>query len=170
MMRRGIVFPTPCHPCLVGDIAVPFEPYRWPGRIIAGLSLSVSYLCDRQQYDRSSEQHQHRPAAATKATASKAAGAAGVRHVVTGFSFTLSTVGTAQAVLLNIDIIDGATGGTTRLWSGSIGGLPINSQHTFGLTGLMLIGTAATALTIEFSAAGVAASVEQVNLWGFSVS
>jgi hypothetical protein len=112
----------------------------------------------------------HRPVAATKATASKAAGAAGVRHVCTGFSFNLATVGTAQAAVLNCDIIDGATGGATRLASFSMGGIPVNSQHTIIITGIMLIGTAATAMTIEFDAAGAAASFERVNLQGFSVS
>ena len=112
----------------------------------------------------------HRPAAATKATATKGAGAAGVRHVCTGFSFILVTVGTAQAAVVNLDIIDGASGGTTRLWSGAFGGIPINSQVNISIPACMLIGTAATAMTIEFSAAGAAASFEFVNLQGFSVS
>ena len=112
----------------------------------------------------------HRPAAATKATATKGAGAAGVRHVCTGFSFSLATVGTAQAAALNCDIIDGASGGATRLASLIIGGIPINSQVNIIVTGCMLIGTGATAMTIEFDAAGAAASFERVNLQGFDVS
>jgi hypothetical protein len=112
----------------------------------------------------------HRPAAATKATATKGAGAAGVRHVVTGFSFVLVTVGTAQAAVVNLDVIDGASGGTTRLWSGAFGGIPVNSQVNIVVPSCMLIGTAATALTIEFSAAGATASFSFVNLQGFSVS
>jgi hypothetical protein len=110
----------------------------------------------------------NRPAAATKATVTKAAGAAGVRHVVTGFAFTIACGATAQTPL-QVDVIDGATGGTTRLFSGTIAA-PVNGVGVVALSCLSLIGTAATGLTIEFSAAGVAASVQAVSLWGYSTS
>lgn len=110
----------------------------------------------------------HRPAAATKATISKGAGAAGVRHVATAFSFTIAAGATAQTPL-QIDIIDGASGGATRLWSGTIA-CPANGMGVVAMSGVAFYGTAATALTLEFSAAGAANTVQAVTLWGYSTS
>ena len=107
----------------------------------------------------------HTPTTATQATASKSAGASGVRHVCTGIYAVITTVGTAQT-LIQVNLRDGATGAGTILWSESIQ-LPTNGIFTVNTHGLSLFGTAATAMTLEFSAAGVTASAESVTLTGY---
>lgn len=108
------------------------------------------------------------PAAATQATASKAAGGAGVRHICTSISATLATVGTAQtAIALNLR--DGATGAGTIVWSKQVV-LPTNGLWEVNLPGVNIPGSAATAMTLEFAAAGVAASVESVAMTGYDAS
>lgn len=109
----------------------------------------------------------NRPVTATKATVTKAAGAAGVRHVVAGFSFTLAAGATAQTPL-NIDVIDGASGGTTRLWTGAISCVA-NGAAEVTVPFCSLVGTAATGTTIEFSAAGATATLQAVTMWGYDV-
>lgn len=107
----------------------------------------------------------HAPAAATQATCNRAAGAAGVRNVCSAISATLVTVGTAQTVI-TLDLRDGATGAGTLLWSKSII-LPVNSVWEVNISGLNIVGTAATAMTLEFSAAGAAATLESVCMSGY---
>ncbi len=107
--------------------------------------------------------------AAAQATISKAAGAAGVKHVCTSISGQISTVGTAQAAQLVFNLRDGATGAGTVLWSVGIS-LATNSTWGFYLSGLNIIGTAATAMTLETAAAPVAAAFASVALTGYDVS
>jgi hypothetical protein len=129
--------------------------------ILAALSSSGALLATRP----GDWSVNHTPGAAAQATASRAAGAAGVRHVCTSISSTLVTVGTAQTVI-TINLRDGATGAGTILWSKSII-LPVNSVWEVNISGLNIVGSAATAMTLEFSAAGVAASLESVALTGY---
>lgn len=107
------------------------------------------------------------PATATQATASRAAGAAGVRHVATSITVCIATGATAQTPILS-HLRDGATGAGTilRSWSHAA---PVNSKSCDNLSGLAMIGTAATAMTVEFTGAGVAASQQTVTLTGYSV-
>lgn len=107
------------------------------------------------------------PAVATQATASRAAGGAGVRHVATTLTVCIATGATAQTPIL-AHLRDGATGAGTILRSFSFAA-PVNGHGCESISGLAMIGTAATAMTIEFAAAGVAASQETVTLTGFSV-
>lgn len=107
--------------------------------------------------------------AAAQATVTKAAGAAGVKHVATSISGQISTVGTAQAAQLVFNLRDGATGAGTILWSVGIS-LATNSTWGFYLTGLNIIGSAATAMTLETAAAPVAAAFASVALTGYDVS
>lgn len=109
----------------------------------------------------------HLPAAATKATISKAAGAAGTKHVCTAISVTTSTVGTAQTVI-SVALRDGATGAGTVLLAKQII-LPVNTTWNWDLSGLNIVGSDATAMTIEFSAAGVADSVQSVAMAGYDI-
>jgi hypothetical protein len=116
----------------------------------------------------------HAPAANTQATASKSAGAAGVRHVCTGFSAALysgSTAVTVPATPVTVTIRDGASGAGTILWQHGLSVITTagGSAH-IALSGLSLVGTAATAMTIEFSAAGGAGSFETVSMQGYSVA
>lgn len=110
----------------------------------------------------------HAPAAATQATISKAAGGAGVRHIATGITATIACGATAQTPI-NVYLRDGATGAGAIIWAGAIAA-PANGVGVITLTGLSIVGTANTAMTLEFSAAGVAASVEAVTLTGYDVS
>lgn len=106
------------------------------------------------------------PAAATAATISRTAGGAGVRHVCTSISATVSTVGTAQTAALVLNLRDGATGAGTILWSRQIS-LPVNTTWNCDISGLRIVGTAATAMTLEFAANNVAASFSSVSMTGF---
>lgn len=110
----------------------------------------------------------HTPAAATQATISQAAGAAGVKNVATLISYIISTVGTAQTIL-SIALRDGATGAGTILWQKQFI-LPVNYTLSESVSLPHIQGTAATAMTLEFSAAGVAASVQAVSLAGYTTA
>jgi hypothetical protein len=111
----------------------------------------------------------HTPAAATQATASKTAGGAGVRHVCRSISATLATAGTAQAAAAVLNLRDGATGAGTILWSKQVV-LTTNAVWEVDISGLNIVGSAATAMTLEFSAAGVAASFESVSMTGYDTN
>lgn len=112
----------------------------------------------------------HAPAANTKATASKAA-AAGVVHVATSISVALVAGATAPtAVTLTVNLIDGASGGSTYLWQSAISLAAVAGQsNPINLSGLNLAGTAGTAMTLEFSAAGGTNTVESVTLTGYDL-
>lgn len=110
----------------------------------------------------------HAPGAAAQATATKAAGGAGVRHVCTSISATIACGATAQTPL-NVFLRDGVTGAGTPIWAASIAA-PVNGTGILSFDGLSIVGSANTAMTLEFSAAGVAASVEAVTVCGFDVS
>lgn len=111
----------------------------------------------------------HAPAVNTQATKSKAAGAAGVRHVCTWVSFTLAqnTTGSAQT-LLAFNLRDGATGAGTILASWTMA-LPATACEcrTFALSGLNIPGTAATAMTLECASAPAAQTAASVAFGGY---
>ncbi len=114
----------------------------------------------------------HVPSANTQATATKASAGTGVRNVCTGFTVTITGGTTAPAAFQGIvSLIDGASGGTTYLWRSSIA-LPAvaGAQVTVIRGHLWLPGTAATGMTLEFSAAGGANTVESVSLEGVTVA
>lgn len=110
------------------------------------------------------------PAVNTAATASKAAGTGGAVHVadcVTA-TFVANTTAPAAAVVTAV-IRDGATGAGTILWSADLGvtataGL---SSTPIYLCGLNINGTANTAMTVEFTAAGGANTFETVAVTGY---
>ena len=108
---------------------------------------------------------EHRPAAATQATISKAADAGG-RHVCKSITVTLAAVGTASGAEVAV-LRDGATGAGTVLWSGVLS-VPTNSSDNIAIAGLNIIGTKGTAMTLEFVAAGAAATFESVALSGYT--
>jgi len=114
----------------------------------------------------------HVPAANTQATASKAAAGVGVRNIVTAITATIVATATAPtAVQLVVNLINGASGGTTFLWR-MVLSLPATAGETRGVTisGLWLPGTANTATTLEFSAAGGANTVESVSMSGVTIT
>lgn len=112
------------------------------------------------------------PATATKATISKAAGGAGVRHVASALTVTFavgSSLNTAAAPL-TVSLIDGASGGTTYLWQSIINLIVLIGQtYTITLSDLALVGSANTAMTLEFSAAGGTNTYQSVALAGYDV-
>lgn len=113
----------------------------------------------------------HTPAVNTVATITRAAGAAGVRHVCRSITATLIGLAAAAETTVLVNLRDGATGAGTILWStrllvtGTVG-----SQVGVSITGLNIPGTAATAMTLEFAAAGGASTFETVALTGYDVS
>lgn len=111
----------------------------------------------------------HTPAAATQATISQAAGAAGVRNVCTSVSCTICSAGTAQAAALVFNLRDGATGAGTILWSQQAV-LPTNANMTIQLGGLQIAGTAATAMTLETAAAPAATCIASVAMTGYTTA
>lgn len=100
---------------------------------------------------------------ATLATATKAAGGAGVRHVARTAHFS---VGGAASGTLEIMIRDGATAAGTIIWAGILVSSTNDSVQV--TVNLNLFGTANTAMTIEFHSAGLAGSIEVCTLTGYS--
>lgn len=105
------------------------------------------------------------PVAATQATITQAAGAAGVKNVCTSIHGSLCTVGTAQAAVRQLNLRDGTTGAGTILWSKSFS-FGTTTMVSVDISGLYIQGSAATAMTLEFDAAGVAGSFMSVSLVG----
>jgi hypothetical protein len=107
----------------------------------------------------------HTPNAATQATITKTAGGAGVRHICYGITATIACGTTAQTPL-TVYLRDGATGAGTVLWSATISA-PANGVGGICITDLNIVGSANTAMTLEFSGAGVADSKQAVTLMGY---
>jgi len=105
------------------------------------------------------------PAANTQATATKAAGGAGVRHVANSVTASFAAGATAGAAI-QVNLRDGASGAGTILWSALLTA-PIGDSRSVTLSGLNLVGSAATAMTLEFTAAGGATTLESVTLTGY---
>jgi hypothetical protein len=103
---------------------------------------------------------------AVQATASKAAGGTTVRHVATGV--TICRGDTAVAAPALVHLRDGASGAGTILRSWVIGISTVNESKCENVTGLNMTGSANTAMTLEFAAAGSATSISTVTLTGYS--
>jgi len=107
----------------------------------------------------------HVPAAATQATKTHAAESS-KRHVCTGIIATIACATTAQTPL-KIYLRDGATGAGTILAAFTVAA-PANGCGGVAFTGLSIYGTVGTAMTLEFSGVGVAASEQAVTLLGYT--
>lgn len=111
----------------------------------------------------------HTPAASAQATISQAAAAAGVRNVCESVSFCMSaTTALAGISTVTVNLRDGATGAGAILksWQFTLPAavlLPL----VFSITGLHIIGSAATAMTLEFAAA-VGNLMEAVTIDGYT--
>lgn len=110
----------------------------------------------------------HVPAVNTQATISKAA-VTGKFHIADCILGVLAA-GTAAPTAVNpvLQLRDGATGVGTVLWSATLG-LPATAgllSPPVQLCGLNIAGTPATAMTLEFAAAGGANTFESVLLKG----
>lgn len=109
----------------------------------------------------------HSPAAATQATRTIAAGGVGVRHVCTSLTAVFSTGATGGSV--GVSLRDGTTGVGTQLWQAQIQ-LPVSGYWSVALAGLNLVGSPNTAMTLEFFAAGPAASLQSVAFSGYDTN
>lgn len=110
----------------------------------------------------------HAPTTTLQATISKAAGGAGVRHIATAIAFCLS-VGATPQTQISIVLRDGATGAGTILWQKQVT-LPANTNWSENITGLNIVGSAATAMTLEFTNSGVTGTFLSVALTGHDAS
>ena len=102
-----------------------------------------------------------------QATVTKAA-VASIRNVCTAITVVGASGATAPtAVNLTVNLIDGASGGTTYLWRATLS-IPATAGETRGVTisGLWLPGSINTGMTLEFSAAGGANTLESVAATG----
>lgn len=111
----------------------------------------------------------HAPAAATQAVATRAAAAAGIRHVATGVSIVVSGGPAAPAAqTLTINLRDGASGAGAALASWTVGVEAVAGKSVpISLGGFNIAGSAATAMTLESSAAPGANTLVSVTLTGY---
>src|SRR5262249_10155520 len=110
------------------------------------------------------------PAANTQASASRAAAPAGVVQVADCITATFVAGTTApSAVNSTVVVRDGATGAGTVLWAAdfALAGAIAASAQPVRVCGLDLAGSVATAMTVEFTAAGGANTFENVTLTGY---
>jgi len=110
------------------------------------------------------------PAAGSQATASVAAAAA-VSHVLDCVSFSASSVVAPALTALTINARDGATGAGTIIWTYTVAITAATGQNVVphSICGLNLVGTANTAMTVEFSA-GLASLSEAVSMTFFNIN
>jgi hypothetical protein len=104
---------------------------------------------------------------ASAASASKASGGGTVRHVATGYTVCYTDTVLATTAL-QVNLRDGATGAGTiiRSWLMAI---PVaGDSKCIDLSGINMSGSASTAMTLEFAAAGSATSSKTVTLTGYS--
>ena len=109
----------------------------------------------------------HAPASATKA-----AGTGTVRHVCTGiYAAFAQPTATPVAFTGNVVLRDGATGAGTVIWQQAIA-VPATASESraIDISGLSIIGSAATAMTLEFTAAGGTATFETITLTGHDIT
>lgn len=108
------------------------------------------------------------PATAVQASASKSAAGSGNQHVCQSISFALSVGSTAQTVI-QVNLRDGATGAGTILWSLNVVKAANEAPTYFHAGNLNIVGSANTAMTLEFSGAGVTSSYESVSFTGYTI-
>ncbi len=111
----------------------------------------------------------HAPAANTTATITRPAAGAGHCNVATALTVMYVAGASAPtAKTLSVAIIDGDTGGTSYLWGPAALSIPAvaGAVNGIALAGLWIKGSPNTKMTLEFSAAGGANTVESVSLSG----
>lgn len=116
---------------------------------------------------------QHRAGVNTQATITKAAGVkSGQRHVATSLTIALVADSTAPAaVVVQVALIDGDSGGTTYLWGPHDISLPAVAGAMNGfVVPIWAVGSANTTMTLEFSAAAGANTFESVTLEGLTIA
>lgn len=104
------------------------------------------------------------PAAATQATASRASAGAGNRNVLR--SVTVSVGAVAAQAPLGFVVRDGATGAGTIIWRCMLGAAAGGCQ-TVTVSGLNIVGSEATAMTVESLVAPAATNFATVAASGY---
>lgn len=96
---------------------------------------------------------------------------AGVKHTADCISFSASSVVAPVLTALTVNLRDGASGAGTILgtWTVAISATTGQNVAPFGICGLNAVGTAGTAMTLEFSAA-LGNLSQSVTLSGFNVN
>lgn len=114
----------------------------------------------------------HGPVSNTVATITKAPGTGTQKHVATGLSFVVTSAATAPtATTLTINLRDGGTGAGTILKTWTVGVMATaGASQGVARNGMYVTGTAATAMTLEFTAAGGANTIESVELDGYTTA
>lgn len=110
----------------------------------------------------------HVPSANTVATTTKAAGGSSVRHIATGISVSLINTNVLAGNDYLVQLRDGASGAGTVLWASRLtvaAGAAV--QSLIHITGLNIVGSANTAMTLEFSAGPGSGNFETVSLSGY---
>lgn len=110
------------------------------------------------------------PAAGSQATASQAAGGAGVRNVATGLCFSAGSTTAPVLTALTVNLRDGATGaGTIKITFEVIIPAATGQNVAPVCAPVNVIGSANTAMTLEFSAS-LANLIQSVSLQGYTTT
>ena len=109
------------------------------------------------------------PAAGVAATIAQAAGAAGVRNYLQKLQATVAAPVGAAVAPVNVHVRDGLTGAGAILWSGALSAVNDTAAKLEVAFDPPIMGTAATAMTIEFAAASAAATIQGISGQGFSL-
>lgn len=108
------------------------------------------------------------PVANTAASASKAAGAAAVRHVATSATVCISAVAAQPDLVFNLR--DGASGAGTVLWTVRLATPTVGGSLCVTSPPLNIVGSAGTAMTLESAAAPAATNFATASLTGYDTS
>ena len=166
--------PDSGNPVKIGGIA----DTTIPAAVADGDRVNAAFDVHGRQFVRGAHQGAgrwtaiHVPAANTQATITQAAGGVGIRNVCTELTIMLVATATAPtAVNVQVNLIDGASAGTTYLWRATIS-LPATAGASSGIVknNVWFEGTANTALTLEYSGAGGANTIESVSMSGLTIT
>lgn len=105
------------------------------------------------------------PAAATQATVTRPAAGAGNRNVCKSITVSIAAVAAQAPIVFNLR--DGASGAGTILWSVTLIA-PAGSGRDVVLTGLNIVGSEDTDMTLESAAAPAGTNFANVSLTGFT--
>lgn len=110
------------------------------------------------------------PAAGSQGTASQAAAATGVHHVCDCIAFSAVATTAPTLTALKINLRDGASGAGNIIWTYQVAAAGSTGQLVapHSVCGLAIEGSAATAMTLEFSA-GLANLIQSVLISGYDV-
>jgi len=148
-------------------------PSKGPIANVTGSSQDVGSARPQHVINANADWHaDHGPAANTKATATKPSAGPGKCNVVTGWTVTFCAGASAPtAIQVSVAILDGPSGSTNYLWGPIAISLPAVAGAMNGIVkdNQWRKGSPNTPVTIEFSVAGGAFTVESVAMEGTTV-